>query len=112
VIVLDTGHSATTVQVASGYRWWEVGALAYAHQIRGQSVHALHLAAQKKPVVMVSTDRGRLLDFSDPVGMIEAGREAARPQLADLPRRMRRGIYNLPTGLDEFEVLRRAAVEQ
>ncbi len=110
MIVLDVGHSATTTQTASEYRWWEVGALAYAHEIREQAVNALVRVAAKMPVVVLSTPAGRLLDFSDPAGMIQAGRQAAEMQLGNLPTRLRRGIYNLPSGLDEFEVLRAIAV--
>ena len=105
VIVLDTGHSAVAPEVAAGYRWWEVGALSYAHQIRGQAVNALVQAAARTPVVMLSTDAGRLLDFADPDAVMLAGREAAEAQLDALPTRLRRGIYNLPPGLDEFDPL-------
>lgn len=106
VIVLDTGHSAVIPEVAAGYRWWEVGALAYAHLIRGQAVNALVHAARKHAVVIVSTDNGRLLDFSDPVASMNAGRDVAATALDALPKRLRRGLYGLPNGLDEFEVLR------
>jgi NTE family protein len=105
VIVLDTGHSAVSPDVVAGYRWWEVGALSYAHQIRGQAVHALVRMATRVPVVVLSTSGGRLLDFDDPTSAIEAGRRAANQQLDVLPARLRKGVYNLPSGLDEFEVL-------
>lgn len=105
VIVLDTGHSAVSPEIADGYRWWEVGALAYAHLIRGQAVNALAHAGRKRTVVVLSTDSGRLLDFSDPVAAMDAGRHVAAGQLDALPSRPRRGIYGLPSGLAQFEVL-------
>lgn len=105
VIVLDTGAASVSAEVASGYRWWEVGALAYAHLIREQAVHVLARTAATSTVVMLSTDAGRLLDFSDPAAAIDAGREAARERLTALPTRLRRGIYGLPEGLSEFPVL-------
>jgi NTE family protein len=110
-IVLDVGHSATTAEIASEYRWWEVGSLAYSHQIREQAVNALHLVARRKPVVMVSTAAGRLLDFGDPQAMIEAGEVCAREALEQLPSRLRAGIYGLPDGLDEYSVLQGLAVD-
>lgn len=106
VIVLDTGHSAVSLEAAGGYRWWEVAALSYAHQIRGQAVNALVRTVRHCPVVMLSTDSGKMLDFPQPDALIEAGLTAAEEQLTRLPGRLRRGIYNLPPGLDEFEVLR------
>jgi NTE family protein len=111
VIVLDTGHAAMPEDALSGYRWWEVAALSYAHQIRGQAINALLVTVAKVPVVMVSTTHGRLLDVSDPTGGVRAGREAAEQQLAAVPARLRRGVYNLPTGLAEYEPLARVAVQ-
>ncbi len=111
-IVLDVGHSATTAKIASEYRWWEVGSLAYSHQIRGQAVNSLHLVARRKPVVMLSTAAGRLLDFADPAAMFEAGEVCARQALEELPSRLRAGIYGLPDGLDEHIVLQRLAVDE
>lgn len=105
VIVLDTGHSAVTPEVAEGYRWWEVGALAYAHLIREQAVNALAHAGRTRTVVMLSTDGGRLLDFSDPVAAMDSGRQVAATALDALPNRPRRGIHGLPPGLDQFDVL-------
>lgn len=110
VVVLDTGHSATSPDTVAGFRWWEVGALSYAHQIRGQAVNVLVKAAARTPVVVLSTSEGRLLDFSDARAAIDAGRQAAQVQLAGLPRRLKRGVYNLPEGLDASEALRRLAV--
>jgi hypothetical protein len=110
VIVLDTGHSAVSPEVASGYRWWEVGALAYAHLIRGQAVNALAHAATKRPVIIISTDAGRLLDFSDPTAAMDAGRQIAAEVLDSLPSRLEKGIYGLPDGLTEFDVLRALVV--
>lgn len=110
VVVLDTGHSATSPQAVAGYRWWEVGALSYAHQIRGQAVNVLVKAAARTPVVVVSTSEGRLLDFSDAQAAIDAGRQAAEDQLSGLPSRLKRGVYNLPEGLDASDVLRRLSV--
>jgi NTE family protein len=111
VVVLDTGHSAVTTDEAAGYRWWEVGALSYAHQIRGQAVYALSRAATRVPVVVVSTDHGGLLEFTDPLALIEAGREAGEASLAALPGRLRKGIYGLPSGLEGFDVLHHAVLE-
>lgn len=111
VIVLDTGHAAMPEDALLGYRWWEVAALSYAHQIRGQAANALILTATKLPVVMLSTAHGRLLDVSDPAGSIRAGREAADRQLAGLPARLRRGVYNLPAGVADYPPLVALAVE-
>ncbi len=105
VIVLDTGHAAMSVDAVAAYRWWEVAALSYAHQIREQAVNALLVAAAKTPVVMVSTDYGRMLDVADPLGCVQAGRDAAEGQLAAVPNRLRRGVYNLPPGLAEYAPL-------
>jgi len=110
LVVLDTGHSATSPDTVAGYRWWEVGALSYAHQIRGQAVNVLVKSAAKMPVVVVSTSEGRLLDFSDAQTAIDAGRQAAGEQLSGLPARLKRGVYNLPEGLDASDVLRQLAV--
>jgi NTE family protein len=111
VIVLDTGHAAMPEEALAGYRWWEVAALSYAHQIREQAVNALLVTATKTPVVMVSTAHGRLLDVSDAAGSIRAGREAAQEQLAVVPARLRRGVYNLPAGLADYAPLADLAVE-
>ena len=111
VIVLDTGHAAMPEDALLGYRWWEVAALSYAHQIRGQAANALILTAAKMPVVMLSTAHGRLLDVSDPAGSIRAGREAADRQLAGLPARLRRGVYNLPAGVADYPPLAALAVQ-
>lgn len=105
VLVLDTGHAAVSTQAAAAFRWWEVGAMAYAHLVRGQAVHALLMTAATRPVVLISTEAGRLLDFLSPEEMIEAGRSAASDALDQLPDRLRPGIYGLPDGLDEYEVL-------
>ena len=111
VVVLVTGHSATSPDTVAGFRWWEVGALSYAHQIRGQAINALLITVAKVPVVMVSTTHGRLLDVSDPTGCVQAGREAAEQQLSAVPARLRRGVYNLPAGLAEYEPLASMAVD-
>ncbi len=111
LVVLDTGHSAVTPEIAEGYRWWEVGALAYAHLIRGQAVNALVHAASGRPVVVISTSNGRLLDFSSPQAAMDAGREVAAQRLDALPARLRRGIYGLPSGLDQFEVLQDLSID-
>ena len=105
VVVLDTGHAAMAEEALVGYRWWEVAALSYAHQIRGQAANALILTATKHPVVVISTAHGRLLDVSDPAGAVRAGREAAEQQIAAVPARLRRGVYNLPRGLDDYAPL-------
>ena len=105
VVVLDTGHAAMAEEALVGYRWWEVAALSYAHQIRGQAANALLLTATKKPVVMISTAHGRLLDVSEPAGTVRAGRDAAEEQLGKVPARLRRGVYNLPRGLAEYAPL-------
>lgn len=109
VIVLDTGAAAVSPEVAAGYRWWEVGALAYAHQIREQAVNALLSAAATQTVVILSADTGRLLDFSDPEACMQSGREAAAATLDALPARVRRGIYGLPAGLSDYEGLHAVA---
>ncbi len=48
VIVLDTGHAAMSVDAVAAYRWWEVAALSYAHQIREQAVNALLLPRPRR----------------------------------------------------------------
>lgn len=106
LIVLDTGHAAAPLEEVREYRWWEVGAQAYAHLIRGQSVHALLTAAQRCPVVVISTDSGGMLDFASAQEEVDAGYAAAESVLGRLPERLRKGIYGLPAGLDEFQVLR------
>lgn len=106
LIILDTGHAAAPLNEVREYRWWEVGAQAYAHLIRGQSVHALLTAAQRRPVVVISTDSGGMLDFTSAPDEIDAGYAAAEEVLGRLPERLRKGIYGLPSGLDEFQVLR------
>jgi NTE family protein len=106
VVVLDTGHAAVSQKDAGDYRWWEVGIQAYAHLIRGQSVHALLDVGARIPVVVISTSEGLPLDFDSPQEQIDAGRAAAESQLAALPSSLRKGIYGLPRGLDEFEPLR------
>ncbi|HQR81147.1 MAG TPA: patatin-like phospholipase family protein, partial [Actinomycetota bacterium] len=73
IISLDTGHSAVPVETVAGYRWWEVAALSYAHQVRGQAVHALVLAAARAPVVLLTAGSDRLLEFPDPAEMIADG---------------------------------------
>lgn len=110
IVVLDTGHSAVSPDVVGGYRWWEVAAQSYAHQIREQAVHALSLAAAQAPVVLLSAGPGHMLEFPDPAEMIADGLAGAETQLARLPSRLRRGIYGLPPGLDEYEPLQRLAV--
>ena len=45
-----------------------------------------------------------------PAEMIADGLAGAETQLARLPSRLRRGIYGLPPGLDEYEPLQRLAV--
>jgi hypothetical protein len=62
-------------------------------------------------VVVVSTDHGGLLEFTDPLALIEAGREAGEASLAALPGRLRKGIYGLPSGLEGFDVLHHAVLE-
>lgn len=110
IIVLDTGHSAVSAETVAGYRWWEVAALSYAHQVRGQAVHALAVTAKRAAVVLLTAAPDRLLDFPDPAEMIADGRAAAEEGLGGLPGRLRRGIYGLPGGLDEYEVLKHLAV--
>jgi NTE family protein len=110
LVVLDAGHSAVDAGTAAELRWWEVGALSYAHLIRGQAAHALQTAARRMQVVLLSTSVGGLLEFTDPRAYAEAGRDAASSHLTRLPARLRRGIYGLPSGLDEFETLEGLAV--
>lgn len=110
IVVLDAGRSAVPHESVMTYRWWEVAALSYAHLIRGQAVNALVHAAARVPVVMISTGAGRLLDFSDPMAEIDAGRQAAIAQLDALPQDLQRGIYGLPEGLAEYDVLRALAM--
>lgn len=105
-IVLDTGAASVSVEAAAGYRWWEVGAMAYAHLIRGQAVNALVRAAGLMPVVLISTSAQGLLDFSDPDDLFEAGRTAATDLLSGLPDRLRKKVYGLPTGVESFPALK------
>ena len=55
----------------------EVAAAAYDHMMRGQLGHDLTRVAQQVPVLTLSTDYGNVFDFSDPEGMLRAGRECA-----------------------------------
>lgn len=105
ILVLDAGQSAVAAEMTHDLRWWEVGALSYAHLIRGQAANVLQVNARRRQVVILSTAAGGLLEFSDPGGYVTAGYDAASGQLDALPTRMRRGLYGLPPGLDEFEVL-------
>jgi NTE family protein len=105
ILLLDAGQSAVPEDTTHDLRWWEVGALSYAHLIRGQAAHALQVNARRRQVVVLSTAAGGLLEFTDPGGYAAAGYEAASEQLDELPSRMRRGLYGLPPGLDESEAL-------
>ena len=44
-------------------------------------------------------------DFTARLKAIQAGRDAAERQLAAVPNRLRRGVYNLPPGLAEYAPL-------
>lgn len=110
VIVLDAGQAAVSPEAVMNYRWWEVGALAYAHLIRGQAVNALIRATQRWPVVMLACEEGRMLDFTDPTGLMTHGRDVAAATLDALPAELQRGIYGLPSGLNQYEVLQELVV--
>ena len=68
-------------------------------------MHALLTAAQRRPVVVISTDSGGMLDFTSP-DEIDAGYAAAEGGPRTAPRASAQGNHGLPSGLDEFQVLR------
>lgn len=102
VVLLDTGASATTPDAVAGYRWWQLAALAYGHQIRGQMVTALARAATRVPVATISTGVGSQFDFGDPDRLFAAGAAAAEQALADMADvalGAAPGVYGPPAGL-------------
>lgn len=105
-IVLDTGDSSVSVESASAYRWWEVGAISYGHIIRGQAVNALVRAVAVMPVVMISTSAEGLLDFTELDKVLAAGRSAATDILSDLPARLSKRVYGLPPDAQQFPAFR------
>lgn len=101
VVLLDVGASATSVESIASMRWYEIGLLAYAHVIRGQTAAALAKAAVDVPVVVISNDSGDLIDFKATGEMIKHGRASAKRRLGALPKRISRpGIYGVPTGME------------
>lgn len=100
VVLLDVGASSQTVESIAAMRWYEVGLLAYAHVIRGQTASALLQAANQIPVVVLSDDSGDLIDFKATADLIKRGRVVAKRRLSSLPQRVSRpGIYGMPVGM-------------
>ncbi len=101
VVLLDVGASAQSVASIAAMRWYEVGLLAYAHVIRGQTASALVKAAASVPVVVISNDSGDLIDFKATGEMIKHGRASSKRRFAALPTRISRpGLYGIPTGME------------
>lgn len=112
VVLLDVGASAQSVASIAAMRWYEVGLLAYAHVIRGQTASALAKAAAEVPVVVISNDSGDVIDFKATGQLVKHGRVTAKRQLAALPKRISRpGLYGIPTGMEHdrrlLELIRR-----
>lgn len=104
IVLLDTGASAVPDEVVADFRWWQIAAIAYTHQIRGQLGHALARVAEVVPVVTLSTDEGSQLDFTRPDDLFEAGRTVAADVLArslgsGAPARP--GVYGIPLGFED-----------
>ncbi len=103
IVLFDTGASAVPEEAVPHLRWWQMAALAYNHQIRGQLGHALLRVAARIPVVTFTTAEGPQLDFTQPDDLFTAGRSAASSALAhgigidlDGP-----GIYGIPIGYEQ-----------
>lgn len=103
IVLLDTGASAVAEETAAELRWWQIAALSYSHQIRGQLGHALARVAEQVPVVTISTDEGSQLDFTRPDELFDAGRSAAADALAHgLGASVSGpGIYGMPLGFED-----------
>lgn len=67
IVLFDTGASAVPEEAVPHLRWWQMAALAYNHQIRGQLGHALLRVAARIPVVTFTTAEGPQLDFTQPL---------------------------------------------
>lgn len=83
VILFDTGASAVAADTVPMLRWWQVAALAYSHQIRGQMGHALMRVGSRVPVVTFTSGDGGQLDFTHPDEMFAAGRSTVSAALAN-----------------------------
>lgn len=82
IVLLDTATSAVPEAELSDIRWWQIAALSYNHQIRSQIGLALPNVAEQVPVALISADEGRILDFTDPQELFQAGRRATARALA------------------------------
>lgn len=101
VILLDVGASSQPVSSIADMRWYEIGLLAYAHVIRGQTAAALIKAVEAVPVVVISTDSGDVIDFKGTADLIGQGATSAKRRIAALPQQIgKRGLYGLPTGME------------
>jgi NTE family protein len=85
IILLDTAASAVSEESLQDFRWWQVAAISYNHQIRGRSHHAIARVGQQIPVASITTELGGLFDFEDPDERFTVGRSAAAAALAGPP---------------------------
>ena len=82
IVLLDTATSAVPESELEDIRWWQIAALSYNHQIRSQIGLTLPNVAEQVPVVLISADEGRILDFTEPHELFMAGRRTAARALA------------------------------
>ena len=82
IVLLDTATSAVPEAELKDIRWWQIAALSYNHQIRSQIGLALPSVAEQVPVALISADEGRILEFTEPQELFQAGRRAAARALA------------------------------
>lgn len=103
IVLFDTGASAVSEEAIAEFRWWQVAALAYSHQLRGQLGHALARVAEVVPVVTLSSDEGSQLDFTRPDDLFGSGRSVASDALArGLGAAVRGpGAYGIPLGYED-----------
>ncbi len=104
IVLFDTGASAVAQDSVPHLRWWQMAALAYSHQVRGQLGHALMRTAARVPVVTFTTSEGAQFDFTQPDELFAAGRSAASTALAHgLGSELtgQPGIYGVPLGYEQ-----------
>lgn len=101
IVVLDVGGTTVPEPEVGDLRWWQVGATAYSHLVRAQVGPDVTESASQVPIVVLSTDAGNILDFSDPEAMFDAGRVAAGA-IASLADTEEAGLYGIPVGFEEY----------
>nr|MCH9816736.1 hypothetical protein [Actinomycetes bacterium] len=103
IICLDVGSSQIAEAELSNLRWWQVGAIAYNHLLRGQLGPDLVYAGDRVPILTITTSAGNLFDFSQPNALIAAGRTAAKATLAAVRRTPEAGLYGIPDGFETYQ---------